>query len=288
MPAAGQEAGQGAFPVTIAHKYGSTEIVEEPQRVVTVGRIEQDAVLALGVIPVATTERFGEYPGAIFPWAKEALGDAPLPEVLQPSYSAGGIPFERVAALRPDLILALYSDITERDYDTLARIAPTIAQPGEYGDLGISWQDLTRTVGVALGRADDAQRLLAGVEAEFAQARADHPEFTGATALNVYSAGDGAYQAYPPPDLGGRLLADLGFAVPAAIDELAGGELRRDQRRAARPVRHRRPQRRDLLPNRAQPALPPGRAGPDARRRHRRRPSHRGDPMTLALDQLTG
>lgn len=222
-PAAGQEAGPGAFPVTIEHKYGSTEIPEEPERVVTIGRIEQDAVLALGIVPVATTEWFGEYPGAVFPWAEDALGDAPLPEVLAPSYSTGGLEFERIAALRPDLILALYSDITERDYGTLSQIAPTIAQPGQDGDLGISWQELTRTVGVALGRAGDAERLVAGVEARFAQARADHPEFAGATALNAYPAGNGIYQAYPPPDLGGRLLADLGFAVPAAIDELAGG-----------------------------------------------------------------
>ncbi|MGH8929479.1 MAG: iron-siderophore ABC transporter substrate-binding protein [Egibacteraceae bacterium] len=223
-PAAGQGAGQGAFPVTIEHKYGSTEVPEEPERVITVGRIEQDAVLALGVVPVAATEWFGEYPGAIFPWAQDALGDASAPEVLQPSYSAGGLPFERIAALRPDLILALYSDITARDYDTLSRIAPTIAQPGEYPDLGISWQELTRTVGVALGRTDQAKRLVAGVEARFAQARQDHPEFAGSTALNVYSAGDGTYQAYPPPDLGGRLLTDLGLSVPTEIAELAGGQ----------------------------------------------------------------
>ena len=46
------------------------------------GLREQDALLALGIVPVATTEWYGKHPGAIFPWAEEALGDAPKPEVL--------------------------------------------------------------------------------------------------------------------------------------------------------------------------------------------------------------
>ena len=41
-----------AFPVTIEHKYGSTTIEAEPQRVVSVGFAEHDGILALGVTPV--------------------------------------------------------------------------------------------------------------------------------------------------------------------------------------------------------------------------------------------
>ena len=43
---------QGAFPTTIEHRYGSTEIKEAPQRVVSLGYTDQDALLALGVTPV--------------------------------------------------------------------------------------------------------------------------------------------------------------------------------------------------------------------------------------------
>jgi ABC-type Fe3+-hydroxamate transport system substrate-binding protein len=65
----------GAFPVTIKNKYGDTVVKQAPQRVVTVGLVEQDALLALGVVPAATTEWFGEKPGALFPWAKAKLAD---------------------------------------------------------------------------------------------------------------------------------------------------------------------------------------------------------------------
>ncbi len=88
------------FPVTINHKYGSTEINKVPERVVAVGLTEQDTLLALGVTPVATREWFGEQPGALWPWARTAAGTAPVPDVL-----AYELNYEKIAALRPDLIL---------------------------------------------------------------------------------------------------------------------------------------------------------------------------------------
>src|SRR4051812_46287304 len=94
----------GSFPVSIEHKFGTTKIEKTPQRVVVVGLTEQDALLALGVVPVATTKWFGENPGEIWPWAKAKLGPAALPQVLT---NTDGIQFEKVAALKPDLIVGL-------------------------------------------------------------------------------------------------------------------------------------------------------------------------------------
>src|SRR5690349_19485539 len=108
--AASSSAGSAAFPVSIEHKYGTTEITKVPQRVVVVGLTEQDALLALGVVPVATTKWFGENPGEIWPWAKEKLGSAAVPESLT---NTDGIQFEKVAALKPDLIVGLYSGLTQ-------------------------------------------------------------------------------------------------------------------------------------------------------------------------------
>src|SRR3954470_22954338 len=70
-PASG-ESGAG-YPVSVDHKYGTTKITATPRRVVAVGLTEQDALLALGVVPVATTKWFGENPGEIWPWAKAKL-----------------------------------------------------------------------------------------------------------------------------------------------------------------------------------------------------------------------
>jgi iron-siderophore transport system substrate-binding protein len=223
QPAAPQNGPDGSapsgFPVTIAHRYGSTVIEAEPQRIVAVGLVEQDALLALGVVPVATTEWFGGYPGAVWPWAQDELAGAPPPEVLT---DVDGIQFERIAALQPDLIIGLYSGMSAEDYETLSQIAPTVAQPPDVIDYGVSWQELTRTVGQALGRVDRAEELIAGVEERFAAAREANPNFAGATGL-MATTFEG-YWVYGAEDPRGRFLLDLGFRMPDGLDEITGDE----------------------------------------------------------------
>lgn len=204
----------GAFPVTIAHKYGSTTITEEPERVVVAGLREQDALLALGVVPVATTEWFGKHPGAIFPWAKAKLGSAKVPTVLS---STDGLQIEKIAAQRPDLIIAIYSGMTKKEYDALSRIAPVVAQPKGEVDYGSTWQEETTITGKAVGRGAQAAELVRQTEKLIADAAAAHPEFKGKTAANVTD-----YQGifvYGPEDVRTRMLVDLGFTYPEALHD---------------------------------------------------------------------
>ncbi|MCY1142936.1 iron-siderophore ABC transporter substrate-binding protein [Actinoplanes sp. Pm04-4] len=208
-----------AFPVSIDHKFGTTEIKAEPKRIVTVGLVEQDALLAMGVVPVATTEWFGEKPGAIWPWATAALGSAAKPEVLT---FTDGIQFEKVAALKPDLILAVYSGLTNEDYAKLSKMAPTVAQPKGQVDYGVGWQELTRTVGKSVGRSAQAEKLVTDTEGLFTKVKQEHPEFAGKTGLmaTTYE----GYWVYGTQDPRGRLLTDLGFTLPAGLDEVTGKE----------------------------------------------------------------
>ncbi|AGZ42991.1 iron-siderophore ABC transporter substrate-binding protein [Actinoplanes friuliensis] len=220
-PAGGSSsaAAASAFPVSIENKFGTTTIPAEPKRIVTVGLVEQDALLALGVVPTATTEWFGEKPGAVWPWAEAALGSQPKPQVLT---NTDGIQFEKVAALRPDLILAVYSGLTAADYATLSKMAPTVAQPKDSVDYGVSWQDLTRTVGTAVGRKDQADKLVTDTEARFETIKKDNPSFVGATAM-MATTWEG-YYVYGPQDPRGRLLTDLGFKLPDGLGEVTGKE----------------------------------------------------------------
>jgi iron complex transport system substrate-binding protein len=214
---------EAAFPVTIDHKFGSTTIKSAPKRIVVVGLVEQDALLSVGVVPVGTTEWFGEKPGAIWPWATDKLGGAAVPTVLT---NTDGIQFEKVAALRPDLILGLYSGLTAQDYKTLSKIAPTIAQPPGALDFGASWQDVTRIVGTAVGRKTEADQVVADVQAKFAAAKTAHPEFAGKTAL-VATTYEG-YYVYGPQDARGRLLTDLGFTLPDGLAAVTGKDFGAD------------------------------------------------------------
>ena len=222
QPSGQSQTDAGAFPVTIEHKYGSTTIEKQPERVVVVGLRDQDALLALGVVPVATTEWFGKHPGAIFPWAKDELGSAKLPTVLT---NTDGIQIEKVAAQRPDLILGVYSGITQKEYDALSKLAPVVAQPKDKVDFGSTWQQEQLTAGKAVGQAEKAQQLVDDTEKLIADTAAKYPQFKGKTAAEITD-----YQGvfvYGPQDVRTQTLEALGFTYPKALadafpDEFGG------------------------------------------------------------------
>jgi len=223
-PGAGAaEPGENAFPVEIEHRYGSTTIESAPDQVVTVGLTDQDAVLALGVAPVGVTDWFESEPYAVMPWAVDELGDA-TPAIVG---TAAEINFEAVAGLQPDVILALYAGLTADDYALLSAIAPTVAQPAAYADYGIPWDEQTRTIGRVLGRGAEADALVADVGRRFADARAAHPGFAGATGV-VASPQVDAVSVYAPEDSRGRFLETLGFVLPGEVADLAGDNFSAD------------------------------------------------------------
>jgi iron-siderophore transport system substrate-binding protein len=219
-------AGGEAFPVTIPHEHGETVVEDEPQRVITVGLSDQDPVLALGVTPVAVTHWYGDYDYDAWPWAQEALGDGE-PVVLNDGAEWSGnasYNYEEIASYEPDLIVGMYVDMTEEQYDRLSAIAPTIAPSCEYPEYGMPWQLATRTVGQALGRADEAEALIDDVDAQFATAAAAHPELEGRQAVVAEYWEQGMSFARSANDPRTQFMEGLGFQLPEDIAELAGDQ----------------------------------------------------------------
>lgn len=213
-------ASAAVFPVSIKHKFGTTVVPAAPQRVACVGLTEHDAVLAVGVKPVAVTEWFGGRPYATWPWAEKELGDA-KPEVLS---VADGIQVERVAQLAPDLILGTNAGLDESTYGKLTQIAPTIAQSGQYTDYFEPWKVQTTAIGKALGQDAQMQELIKGVDDLYAKQRADHPEFQGKNVfLMAPSFVDGRVFVYQE-GLSTQFLIDLGLQIPAVVKKYATDE----------------------------------------------------------------
>lgn len=214
--AVAETADSAVFPVTIDHKYGSTTVDAAPVRVVSVGYTDQDFLLALGVTPVGVRDWYGDQPSGVWPWAQDELGDAEPALLVDEELS-----FEQIAALEPDLIVGISSGMTEDQYTTLSKIAPTIAQPGEFVDYGTPWQDQTLMTGAAVGKPDEAAALVAELDAEFAAVRETHADFLEATGAVAFYYNDQP-GAYASQDGRSRILTDLGFTIPAALDEIAG------------------------------------------------------------------
>src|SRR6218665_2037234 len=78
-------AGAQSFPVTVQHAYGETVIPAKPQRIVTWGWASQDAVIALGEVPVGIPHfSYGGDENGALRWTKEAVAalGADFPAIL--------------------------------------------------------------------------------------------------------------------------------------------------------------------------------------------------------------
>jgi iron complex transport system substrate-binding protein len=202
--------------VTVKHVFGETKIPAPPKRVVSAGFTEQDDLLAVGVVPVAVTDWFGGEPFGVWPWAQPKLGGA-QPVVLS---LADGIQVDQIASLKPDLIVAVNAGLDQDTYNKLTAIAPTIAQSGSEAFFE-PWKDQATTIGQAVFKHDDMQRLIAGVDDKFKTVATNNTQFTGKKALllrgtlyrdSVQATGTGwrtdflSQMGFTIPDTGGTLI----------------------------------------------------------------------------------
>ncbi|MGP4086246.1 iron-siderophore ABC transporter substrate-binding protein [Streptomyces sp. KR55] len=214
---AGAGANSAAFPVTVEHKYGSTTIEEEPKKVVTLGLSDQDAVLALGIKPVGAVDWFKERPYGKWPWTKDKWG-SDLPEIVgeRDDYN-----IEKIAALKPDLVIAQYSGMKKEQYDTLSKITKVVAQPKGHADYAAPWQVMTRQIGKALGRETETEKLISDIDARFEAVRNKHPEWAESTLAVADSFEAGKYAAFTKTDPKAIFFNELGFELHPEIDKLA-------------------------------------------------------------------
>lgn len=204
------------FPVTIEHSFGSSTIEAQPERVVSVGYVEQDFLYALGIAPVGVRNWWGSYEYATWPWAeaaRQALGATPS------VMSGDDLNLEWVLAQDPDLIVAVYQDIDQDTYDALSKIAPVVALPKGYPTWGAPWQEELKIIDLATsGNTVKSDRIVADLEAKFAKVKADYPQFAGKTATNIYY-DEGSFHGYGPEDTATRFVINLGFDFPQTLGQ---------------------------------------------------------------------
>lgn len=218
--AGGGSEGPGDGPrVTIEHQFGTTEIGDVPERVVTIDLQWTDVMLAMGVEPVGySVDAF--MPDSVVPWQELPADAEPLPVV-------DGVPVERIAELAPDLIVGTFSISDQGVYDQLSAIAPTVAAADP---LQVTpWQELVHTAGEILDEPDRAEEVVAAVDEEVAAVAADLPGLEGATfALAQYVVGDSMYIVADEQDGSSVFFRQLGMTMypPVAQEGEATGDPR--------------------------------------------------------------
>ena len=209
-----------AATTTIEHAFGSTQVPQNPERVATVAWSNQDAALALDVVPVG-------FPGATWgveddsrqlAWTKSKLDElgAQAGEDYEMFDETDGIDFEAVSKSDPDVILAAYSGLTQEDYDKLSAIAPTVAYPEKAW--GTSWRDTIKLNAQAMGKQAAGEELVADLEKQI-QDVTSGKDFAGKTAAFFYGSSEdmSTLSYYTAADPRTAYLYDLGFSEPESV-----------------------------------------------------------------------
>ena len=199
---------------TVKHAFGETKIPGPPKRVVSAGFTGQDDLLAVGVVPIAITDWFGNQPFGVWPWAQAKLGNA-QPAVLSLS---DGIQVDPIAALKPDLIVATNAGLDADTYAKLSAIAPTVAQSGQDAFFE-PWKDQANTIGQAVFKHSDMDQLVTAVDAKFADVAKNNPQFSGKKIAVVSATFYRGQADVTPPGWRSEYLTQMGFTLPDGIDE---------------------------------------------------------------------
>lgn len=223
--AAGSDAGgdTAAFPVEIAHAYGTTTIEKKPTRIATLSWVNADTLLALDVVPVGMPKvEWGGNKNASTDWIDAALtklGAGWNTKKAPKTYSeADGPATDEIAALAPDLIVAAYSGLTKEQYETLAKIAPTIGPLSP--NYTSSWQDVLIACGKATGLEPKAQELKKKLEANLAAVGKENPDVAGATFIaGNLDAATNTITLYTEGDTRPRFFTALGMTMADVVSK---------------------------------------------------------------------
>ncbi|WP_309094587.1 iron-siderophore ABC transporter substrate-binding protein [Streptomyces sp.] len=206
-----------AFPVTVKHKFGSTKITKEPERIVVIGdggTDDVDALYALGVTPIAVSKDAFAADG-VHPWLKDRV-DTEKTRLLN---TMNGVDFEEVAALRPDLILATSDFTLDKNYEKLSAVAPTIGYETAWGKQ--TWQEHVRVVAKAVGRQEQADKAVRETEDSIAEVKAEHPGLAGRTySLSIGNTPARIYTIASEDDFAAKLMSEVGLSLTPSVKNI--------------------------------------------------------------------
>jgi ABC-type Fe2+-enterobactin transport system substrate-binding protein len=217
-------AAQGG-PRTVTHDAGTTEVTGTPKRIVSLSVTLTGHLLALDAPVIASQVSpgpFSDRTGFFLQYAEKAAE-----KKVEVAYSGTEVNLEKILGFKPDLIIGSASgaDSTVKLYDQLKGIAPTLV----YRYDNLSWQDLTRKLGDAIGLADRATKLLSDFDAKVATVKAKIK--VPATEVAAVRDNNTEIVVFTPRSAQGQLLASLGLRVhdvPANLRKGTGAEGARD------------------------------------------------------------
>ena len=190
-----------AQAIEITHDLGTTEVPDDPQRIVVLEYSFIDSLAAVGVKPVGIAD--DDKRDSVVPNYTDVIGNDWTSVGTRKSPS-----LEVIASLAPDLIIAdtsRHKDI----YGALSEIAPTIVFDSLTGTYEVSLE-AARTIAHAVGKDAEMAARLAEHETKMQAYKAEIGDVSGWSAQFFIDNGEGIF-LHSPVSYNGSLLAWFGF-----------------------------------------------------------------------------
>jgi iron complex transport system substrate-binding protein len=182
---------------------GNVEVPSQPERVIVLDGYGLDAVLAVDFVPIGRLS-LGEL--------NEYLHDRVTSEMTDVG-SAYSLSIEKVAALRPDLIMSP-SENTELDVGLLEELAPVVVSP--HDDSG-DWRGAAEVYATAVGRSDEMSAVLADYDERVALL-SERLASADVGTVTIARADPGELRLYGKAYFPGTIVDDLGLNRPESQD----------------------------------------------------------------------
>lgn len=183
-------------PQSLTGMFGTVKLDKRPTAIAALGPGDPDAVLSLGVQPVAIGGLQGQLPS----WLQTMVHSS---ATVMPTADPAA-----VAATKPDLIINT-GPIDKPTYDKLNAIAPTLTRPAN-SNSDLVWQQQLPWIATALGRSDTAKKLLDDAASQQSAIKSQHPRFNGKS-IAVVNYSDAGTTVATPTSAPTNYLEGLGF-----------------------------------------------------------------------------
>ncbi len=199
----------------IQHQLGKACVPINPQRLIVTDEITLDAVLALGLKPIAVAEpKYVSSKARLF--AGKIKGITSIGKDAQ-------LNIEKIVQLHPDLILGFAGvGINAQNYNLFSQIAPTVTLK----NVQTAWKDTFQLVGEILSKSEQAKQLLAQYQQRVEKLRTVIEQL-GKTevSLSRFYGGWQTTEFRTKFSFPGSILAEVGLSIPVAQRQLTHADV---------------------------------------------------------------
>lgn len=215
--------GKGRETITVEDMKGSVEIPANPQRIVDVSGMS-DELMLLG-IPFIASANTNMFDGVTVPaYLQDYFTENKVEIVGNYSGAAGDLNLEKIAELKPDLIIMNIRH--DKVYEQLKAIAPTVMIDDDI--TFVNWRGRFQQLGQWFGKEDIVDNWLKDYDAKAAELAAQVKEVVGEETFAVLEANSvhfGSYYVYRTGGPGELIYDELTLTPSAGVPEDVWGEV---------------------------------------------------------------